>query len=49
MALEDQFKPDTAEVAVFIKNRTVDENNKFLGDFDDTTIVTGDEVESLIE
>jgi hypothetical protein len=49
MALDPQFKPDTAEVAVFIKNRTVDENNKYVGDFDDTTVVTGEEVDLLIE
>jgi hypothetical protein len=49
MALETQFKPSTSEVAVFIKNRTVDDTNHFLGDFGPTTIVTDDEVELLIE
>lgn len=49
MPLDEQFKPDTSEVAVFIKNRTVNSNNQYLGDFDDTTIVTGDEVDTIIE
>jgi hypothetical protein len=49
MALETQFTPTTAEVAVFIKNRTVDDTNHFLGDFGPTTIVTAEEVELLIE
>lgn len=49
MALETQFKPSTQEVAVFIKNRTVDGNNRFIGNFDDTTVVTAAEVDLLIE
>jgi hypothetical protein len=49
MALSEQFTPTTEEVAVYIKNRTVDSNNNFLGDFDDTTVVTANEVALLIE
>jgi hypothetical protein len=49
MALLDQFKPTTAEVAAYIKNRTVDENNEYLGDFTEDTIVTADEVGVIIE
>lgn len=47
-SIEDQFKPTTAEVAAFIKNRTVDGNNNYIGDFNDTTVVKGTEVNSLI-
>lgn len=49
MALDAQFKPTTSDVAVFIKNRTVDDNNNFLGDFGPTTTVTDTEVEHIIE
>lgn len=49
------FRPSTRDVAAFIKNRTVDRNNNFLGDFNNLgvaaggTAVTADEVESLIQ
>lgn len=49
MPFDTQFRPTTEEVAVFIKNRTVDDTNNFLGDFDDTTVVTADEVNLLID
>ena len=49
MPIEEFFTPTTAEVAVNIKNRTVDENNNFVGDFDDTTIVKVSEVETIIQ
>jgi hypothetical protein len=49
MAYDIRFRPTTAEVAVFIKNRTVDDTNHFLGDFGPTTIVTAAEVEKLID
>jgi hypothetical protein len=53
MAIEEptydpKFRPTTSDVAVFIKNRTVDNNNNFIGDFTDTTIVTAAEVEHII-
>jgi hypothetical protein len=43
------FRPTTREVAVHIKNRTVDNFNKFIGDFTDNTVVTRREVEELID
>lgn len=46
---EDQFRPTTRDVAVFIKNRTVDTLNHFKGDFDETTIVKASEVEDIID
>jgi hypothetical protein len=49
MAIETQFRPTTEEVAAFIKNRTDDGNNNFLGDFDYDTVVTADEVNLLID
>lgn len=49
MPLYEPFTPTTAEVAVFIKNRTVDENNNFVGDFTADTIVTATEVASIIQ
>jgi hypothetical protein len=48
MAIDPQFKPTTAQVAVFVKNRTV-VNNVYLGDFTTETAVTAAEVDSLIE
>lgn len=47
-ASDDQFTPSTQEVAGYIKNRTVDGNNQYLGDFTPDTVVTDTEVESLI-
>lgn len=47
--LPEQFVPETRDVAVFIKNRTVDNKNNFIGDFTDVTIVTQDEVERTIQ
>src|SRR5262245_54064548 len=44
-----KYRPTTLDVAVFIKNRTVDSNNNFLGDFTEETIVTGDEVNHIID
>lgn len=49
MAYDTRFRPKTFDVAVHIKNRTVDDNNNFVGDFDETTVVTSDEVEALID
>lgn len=49
MAIDDQFRPETTDVAVFIKNRTVDQNNNYVGDFNASTVVTGDEVDELID
>lgn len=49
MAFDDRFRPTTSDVAVYIKNRTVDENNNFLGDFTADTVVTSVEVEHLID
>jgi hypothetical protein len=43
------FRPTTREVAVHIKNRTVDIYNKWIGDFTDDTPVTRREVEELID
>lgn len=45
---DDKFRPTTADVAVFIKNRTVDDNNNFLGDFTNETIVTQSEVDRIM-
>lgn len=45
----DQFTPTTKDVAGYIKNRTVDGANHYVGDFTDDTVVTGDEVTTLIE
>lgn len=47
--LKPEFTPSTSDVAVFIKNRTVDTNNNFVGDFTDETIVKKTEVEHLIQ
>jgi hypothetical protein len=47
--LDPRFKPTTKDVAVFIKNRTVDENNNFVGDFTPTTVVTDAEVDEIID
>jgi hypothetical protein len=49
MAIETQFRPTTEEVAAYIKNRTDDGNNNFLGDFTSDTVVTDDEVNLLID
>lgn len=54
MAIEEptydaKFRPTTSDVAIFIKNRTVDSNNNFIGDFTDQTIVTDEEVEHLLD
>jgi len=49
------FRPSTRDVALYIKNRTVDKNNNFLGDFKNGGVVAGgtavsaDEVEDLIQ
>src|SRR5262245_49703727 len=48
MAYDDKFRPTTQMVANFIKNRTVDQNNNFVGDFTANTIVTQSEVDLLI-
>lgn len=48
MAFDTRFRPTTAEVAAFIKNRTVDGNNNFLGDFSSETVVTQSEVDRII-
>jgi hypothetical protein len=42
------FRPSTRMVAAYIKNRTVDSNNNYLGDFTSATVVTDAEVEELI-
>jgi hypothetical protein len=44
----DQFTPSTIDVAGYIKNRTVDGNNHYLGDFTSETVVTDTEVQGLI-
>jgi hypothetical protein len=49
MAYDTRFRPATVEVASYIKNRTVDENNEFLGDFTDGTVVTAIEVGRIID
>jgi hypothetical protein len=49
MSFDPKFRPTTLDVAVFIKNRTVDDTNHFLGDFGPTTIVSDVEVEHLID
>jgi hypothetical protein len=49
------FRPSTRDVALYVKNRTVDKFNNFLGDFKNGgvtnggTAVSADEVEGLIE
>jgi hypothetical protein len=45
----NNLKPTTREVANFIKNRTVDQYNNYLGDFHDATIVTRTEVTEIID
>lgn len=42
------YRPSTKSVAVHVKNRTVDANNNYKGDFDNTTVVTRNEVEEII-
>lgn len=49
MAYDDKFRPPTIEVASYIKNRTVDEHNNFVGDFTENTIVTVIEVGRIID
>lgn len=49
MAFDERFRPETIDVAAFIKNRTVDDSNDFIGDFTADTVVTGDEVNRLID
>jgi hypothetical protein len=44
-----QFTPSTSDVAVFIKNRTVDNNNNYIGDFTEETIVKASEVNHIIQ
>lgn len=46
---DDRFRPTTKDVAVHIKNRTVDDTNHYLGDFTEATVVTDTEVETLID
>jgi hypothetical protein len=48
MTFDPKFRPTTQEVASFIKNRTVDSNNNFVGDFTADTIVTQSEVDRII-
>lgn len=43
------YLPGTRDVALYIKNRTVDAHNQYLGDFTDETEVTKEEVEDLIK
>jgi hypothetical protein len=45
---DDKFRPTTREVASYIKNRTVDDHNNFIGDFTNKTIVTAAEAEDII-
>jgi hypothetical protein len=47
--LPDGFRPTTREVAVFIKNRTVDQYNNYVGDFTGDTVVTDETVDDLID
>jgi len=47
--LDPRFRPTPAQVASFIKNRTVDTNNNYIGFFNADTVVTEDEVEQLID
>lgn len=47
--LDPRFAPTTAQVASYIKNRTVDKNNNYVGDFTDETVVTNEEVIRLID
>lgn len=44
-----EFTPSTREVAAFIKNRTVDEFNNFVGDFTNETTVTAEEVAKIVD
>src|SRR3954452_18633331 len=44
-----RFRPTTMQVAAFIKNRTVDPDNNYVGDFTADTTVTAVEVNSLID
>lgn len=44
-----EYTPSTREVASYIKNRTVDAYNNFIGDFTDDTIVTGGDVTRIID
>jgi hypothetical protein len=46
---DPRFRPTTAAVASYIKNRTVDANNHYVGDFNSTTTVTDTEVNELID
>lgn len=48
MTIPPDCRPTTADVAAYIKNRTVDDNNNFLGDFTSTTVVTQSEVDRII-
>jgi hypothetical protein len=47
--LDPRFRPTTKQVGVFIKNRTVDRNNNYVGDFTPDTVVTDLEVNMLID
>jgi len=49
MSFDPKFRPVTGDVAVYIKNRTVDDTNHFLGDFTPATVVTDSEVEHLVD
>lgn len=44
-----EYTPTTKQVATYIKNRTVDRFNNFVGDFNDNTIVTKEEAEAAID
>ena len=46
---DPRFRPTTKSVAAYIKNRTVDPQNNYIGDFTADTTVTADEVNSLID
>jgi hypothetical protein len=48
MTIPPDYRPTTADVAAYIKNRTVDDNNNFFGDFTNTTVVTQSEVDRII-
>jgi hypothetical protein len=48
MTIPVDCRPTTADVAAYIKNRTVDDNNNFIGDFTNTTVVTQSEVDRII-
>ncbi|SRR5580765_5472758 len=49
MAYDTKFRPTTQDVAVWVKNRTVDGSNNYIGDFTPNTIVTDTEVERAID